>query len=49
MSDIRTAGEAEASALLRVDKVDGRTLFYRVTDGVSVEITHDEYDREGGA
>lgn len=42
-------GEAEASALLRVDKADGRVLYYRVTNGSTVEVTGDEYYREGGA
>lgn len=39
----------EASALLRVDKADGRVLFYRVTNDQHVEIIQDEYEREGGA
>lgn len=42
-------GQAEASALMKVDKADGRTLYYRVTDNSHVEITAEQYYDEGGA
>lgn len=46
MVDMRRVIDAEASALLRVDKVDGRVFYYRVTDNVAVEITQAEYEKE---
>lgn len=49
MGQATAFGDAEASALLRVDKADGRVEFYRVLDSQTVQITQAEYDREGGA
>lgn len=46
MPGYESIGDAEATALLRVDKADGRTLFYRVADGHSVQITQEDYEKE---
>lgn len=48
MNDIQAHSPVEANALMRVDKTDGRTMFYRVSDGQHTQITQDEYDRENG-
>lgn len=49
MTNIQALNPVEANALMRVDKTDGRTMFYRVTDGTHTQITEDEYNRENGA
>jgi hypothetical protein len=46
--DMRRVLDAEASAVLRVDKADGRVLYYRVSGDQTTQITQDEYDKEIG-
>lgn len=48
MSQVMQIGDAEASALMKVEKADGRVLYFRVVDNVMLELTQDEYDEEMG-
>lgn len=47
--DTNVFAGAEASALIKVEKADGRIMYYRVANNEHVEITQDEYIQEGGA
>lgn len=46
MSDTNVYEPVEATALIRVDKTDGSTMFYRVDNGESTQISEDEYNQE---
>ena len=38
--------EGEVSAYMKVEKADGRILYYKTADGQTTEITQEEFNKE---
>lgn len=43
MSQITQIGEADLETFIKVEKKDGRVLYFRVVDEQNIEITEQEY------
>lgn len=48
MSQSTSLGDAEVSGMMKVTRVNGDVVFYKLVDGNSIEITEAEYREAGG-
>lgn len=48
MSQDTVFGKADVKALIKLQKADGRTLYYQVVDQKNIEISEQEYKLQGG-